>query len=71
MVIREYTKDDELAWLRCYARPSRADWFLNRESVGEIYGVEEMIFEAAPSRRAEVSEYCYRIDEVRLYAMEL
>ena len=61
----------ERNWLRCYARPSRADWFLNRKSVGEIYGVEEMIFEAAPSRRAEVSEYCYRIDEVRLYAMEL
>lgn len=29
MVIREYTKSDELEWLRCYARPSKADWFLN------------------------------------------
>lgn len=58
-------------WLRCYARPSKADWFLNRNNVGEIYGVEEMIFEVAPSRRDEISEYCYRIDEVRLYAKEL
>lgn len=61
----------EQNWLRCYARPSKADWFLNRKNVGEIYGVEEMIFEVTPSRREEVSEYCYRIDEVRLYAREL
>ncbi len=58
-------------WLRCYTRPSQADWFLNRENVGEIYGVEEMIFEVTPSRRQEIEAYCYRIDEVRLYAMEL
>ncbi len=58
-------------WLRCYARPSRTDWFLNRANVGEIYGVEEMIFEVTPSRRDEVAEYCYRIDEVRLYAQKL
>lgn len=61
----------EQNWLRCYARPSKTDWFLNRKNVGEIYGVEEMIFEVKPSRREEVGEYCYRIDEVRLYAIEL
>lgn len=61
----------EQNWLRCYAHPSKADWFLNRKNVGEIYGVEEMIFEVNPSRREEVSEYCYRMDEVRLYAREL
>lgn len=58
---------EEHNWLRCYARPSKADWFLNRENVGEIYGVEEMIFEVPASRREEISQYCYRIDEVRLY----
>ncbi len=58
-------------WLRCYAQPSKADWFLNRKNVGKIYGVEEMIFEVTPSRRGDISEYCYRIDEVRLYAGEL
>ena len=61
----------EQNWLRCYARPSVADWFLNRKNIGEIYGVEEMVFEISPSRRKEVSEYCYRIDEVKLYAREL
>lgn len=61
----------EKNWLRCYARPSKADWFLNRKNVGDIYGVEEMIFEVTTQRRQEVSEYCYRIDEVRLYAMNL
>ena len=25
----------EKNWLRCYARPSEADWFLNRENVGK------------------------------------
>ena len=61
----------ERNWLRCYARPSGADWFLKRENVGEIYGVEEMIFEAKTSRREELEDYCCRIDEVRLYAMDL
>lgn len=44
---------------------------MNRENVGKIYGVEEMIFEVTPSRREEIAEYCYRIDEVRLYAIEV
>lgn len=61
----------ECNWLRCYASPSKTDWFLNQKNVGEIYGVEEMIFEVATSRRDEVSAYCYRIDEVRLYAKRL
>lgn len=60
----------EKSWLRCYARPSKADWFLKRENVGAIYGVEEMIFEVEPSRKQEIEEFCYRIDEVRLYARE-
>lgn len=55
-------------WLRCYAYPSKASWFLNEQNVGQIYGVEEMIFETTPSRREEIAEYCYIIDEVRLYA---
>lgn len=59
----------ERNWLRCYAHPSKADWFLKRENIGKIYGVEEMIFETAPERRNEISEYCYRMDEVRLYAI--
>lgn len=62
---------NERNWLRCYASPSKADWFLNRENVGKIYGVEEMVFEVAASRRDEIAAYCYRIDEVRLYAKEL
>lgn len=61
----------EYNWIRCYARPSKADWFLKRENVGKILGVEEMIFEISPSRKSEVSEFCYRMDEVRLYAKEL
>lgn len=61
----------EKNWLRCYARPSKADWFLNRGNVGKIYGVEEMIFEVTVERRKEMAEYCYRMDEVRLYARNI
>lgn len=56
-------------WLRCYARPSQQEWFLNTPNVGEIYGVEEMIFEAKLERREELEPYCYRMDEVRLYSV--
>lgn len=58
-------------WLRCYARPSKKEWFLKEENVGEIYGVEEMIFEIKTERRAQVEPYCYRMDEVRLYTKDL
>ena len=61
----------EQNWLRCYARPSKADWFLNTANVGDIFGVEEMVFEVSPSRRNEVSQYCQKIVEVRLYAKDL
>lgn len=70
-LVQGFRNIKEKNWLRCYARPSEADWFLNRENVGKIYGVEEMIFEVTPSRREEIAEYCYRIDEVRLYAVEV
>ena len=62
---------EERNWLRCYARPSQTEWFLNSENVGEIYGVEEMVFEVPTSRRDEVYEHCKRIVEVRLYAKNL
>ena len=26
----------ERNWLRCYAQPSKADWFLNRKNIGDI-----------------------------------
>lgn len=58
-------------WLRCYIRPSDADRFLNKEAVGEIYGVDELIFKATTDRRQELASYCYRIEEVRLYAVNL
>lgn len=61
----------EWNWLRCYANSSSMDWFLNRKNMGELYGVEEIRFQVAALRRQEVSAYCYKIDEVRLYAREL
>lgn len=58
-------------WLRCYAHVSQRQWFLKEEAVGEIYGVEEMIFEAPASRKEELAPHCNRMIEVRLYAKEL
>lgn len=61
----------EKNWLRCYARPSQTEWFLNTANVGDIFGVEEMVFEVSPSRKNEVTQYCRKIIEVRLYAKSL
>ena len=62
---------EEKNWLRCYARPSSTEWFLNTNNVGDIFGVEEMIFEVSTSRKNEISRHCQKIIEVRLYAKEL
>lgn len=62
---------EEQNWLRCHANVSQTEWFLNKSNVGEIYGVEEMVFEAPASRKNEVSEHCSKIIEVRLFVKEL
>lgn len=66
-----FVNQKEHNWLRCYARPSKKEWFLKEENIGEIYGVEEMIFEVKTERRTEVEPYCYRMDEVRLYTQKI
>ncbi len=57
-------------WLRCHANVSQTEWFLNKNNVGEIYGVEEMVFEVPTSRRNEVCDHCSEIVEVRLFAKQ-
>ena len=75
MVIREYKegfKNIEIHnWLRCFIEPQKAEYFLNHQKIGKIYGIDECIIKADCSRRKELSEYCYRIEEVRLYTIEL
>ncbi len=68
---RGFRNIKEKNWLRCYARSSNTEWFLNENNVGDIFGVEEMIFEVSTSRKNEVSQYCNKIVEVRLYAKKL
>lgn len=55
-------------WIRCYAK--RADCYKlpGKSKIGDIYGAEELVFQAALSRKGELSKICYRIDEVRLYS---
>ena len=68
---RGFRNIKEKNWLRCYARSSSTEWFLNQNNVGDIFGVEEMIFEVSTSRKDEVAQYCHKIVEVRLYAKKL
>ena len=61
----------ENTWIRCYAHGGAAQKLINTQTVGCIYGVEEVVFEAEYARKAELSAICDRIDEVRLYAKRL
>lgn len=61
----------ENTWIRCYARWGNCNALLDQEKIGHIYGAEEVIFQAAPARKAELSPLCYRIDEVRLYTKKI
>ena len=54
-------------WLRCRAEWNLARDWLNLPKAGEIYGVEEVVFQAPATRRAELEPLCTAITEVRLY----
>lgn len=53
-------------WLRCYSQGKKSKSLLN-DKLGHIYGPEELIFGTQVSRRDELKDICYRMDEVRLY----
>ena len=59
--------DETKTWIRCYARGKQCRRLLSAPALGEIYGPEELVFDAPLSRRAELEPLCSRIDEVRLY----
>ncbi len=58
-------------WLRCYVSGRACAGVLDAKALGEIYGPEELVFDAPLSRRAELAERCCRMDEVRLYTARL
>lgn len=62
---------EDNTWIRCYARWDDCYELLDKDKVGSIYGAEEVVFQAAPCRKNELSPMCYRIDEVQLYAKVL
>lgn len=64
-----FTLEESQTWIRCYAEGKACLPLLNREALGTIYGPEEMVFDAPLSRKAELKDVCYRIDEVRLYSI--
>ena len=59
------------SWIRCYAKWDDCYDLLDKEKIGEIYGAEEVVFQAAVARKEELSRKCYRIDEVRLYSKKI
>ena len=64
-----FALEDAQTWIRCYAEGKACLPLLNREALGILYGPEELVFDAPLSRKAELKECCYRIDEVRLYSI--
>lgn len=61
----------EHTWLRCYADAKHRSLLVDRDRLGSIYGVEELVFDAKPEDRERLRRLCHRIDEVRLYTKEL
>lgn len=61
----------EHTWLRCYADAKHRTLLVDRDRLGSIYGVEELVFGARPEDRERLRRFCHRIDEVRLYTKEL
>ena len=63
--------DGENTWIRYHLRWDNCSKLLNWERTGDVYGVEELVFQASLQRKEELKAICDRIDEVRLYAKKL
>lgn len=44
---------------------------MDHQHAGKIYGVDELVIKTECSRRKELSDYCDRMEEVRLYVLDL
>lgn len=62
-----FVMDELQTWIRCYAQGKKCFSLLNNDALGNVYGPEELVFDAPIERKDELKELCYRIDEVRLY----
>lgn len=60
--------DEKQTWIRCYLDWQAAYDFVNHQKLGETYAVEQIVFQAPYSRKAELEAICSRIDEVRMYS---
>ncbi|BBF42491.1 acetyltransferase, GNAT family [Lachnospiraceae bacterium KM106-2] len=60
--------EESQCWLRCYSHGQKAMGLVDQEKTGKIYDVEDLVFETTIARKEEVKDFCYRMDEVRLYA---
>lgn len=63
-----FSLQENQTWLRCYSQGKKCTSLLN-DKLGDIYGPEKLIFDAEVSRRDELKDICYRMDEVRLYSI--
>lgn len=63
-----FTLEKDKTWLRCYSQGRKCAELLN-DKLGDIYGPEELIFDAAVSQKELFKNFCYRMDEVRLYSI--
>ena len=54
-----FTLEEERSWLRCYSQGCKCATLLN-DRLGDIYGPEELIFDAAVSQKDELKLYSIR-----------
>jgi len=66
-----FAQQEKDTWIRCYARWDACYDMMDKEKLGQVYGMEQVVFQAPLARKEELSSECYRIDEVRLYAKAL
>ncbi|MEK4509014.1 GNAT family N-acetyltransferase [Paenibacillus sp. FSL K6-2524] len=63
------------AYLNAYIKGLKEDdvikKYLNLDSVGDIYGIRNINFEAPIERKSELLPLCYRLHEVRVYELAL
>jgi ribosomal protein S18 acetylase RimI-like enzyme len=62
-----FALENSQTWIRCYVQGKSCLEMLSSSAMGDIYGSEELVFDAPLERKEELEKKCYRIDEVRLY----
>jgi len=65
----KFIQEDSQTWLRCRANAAGVEKLIPQESMIDLYGIDELIFNAPLHRREELMPLCDKMDEVRMYSI--